>query len=250
MTAFVDYARYYDLIYRDKDYAAEAGFILDQLAAVDCRPTEILELGCGTGRHAAEFAQRGCIVHGVDSSERMIGIARERLASPRLRFEVGNIQTWRSAERFDAVLSLFHVISYQKDYAELAAAVETAYFHLKPNGVFLFDFWYGPGVLTTPPSVRVKRIDGGDIELVRFAEPAHDANESRVVVDYSILVLDKKTRASSEFHERHTVKYWFLPELDMVLSKAGFKIEHSGRWQSTEPLSIDSWYGYVIARKT
>lgn len=250
MSPFIDYARYYNLIYRDKDYEAEAGFVMDQLAAIECRPTEILDLGCGTGRHAAALADSGCNVHGVDVSERMIAIARDHQTSSRVRFEVGNIRTWRTAARFDAVISLFHVISYQTDYSELAAAIETAHVHLKPNGAFLFDFWYGPAVVTSPPTVRVKRIDDGDVEVIRFAEPEHDRNENRVVVKYTVLVLDKQSRTVSEFQESHRVRYWFLPELDMMLNKSGFRLERSGRWQSTEPLSAESWYGYIVARKT
>jgi SAM-dependent methyltransferase len=249
MGAFVDYARYYDLIYGDKNYAAEAEFVAGQLRAFDCRPQELLDLGCGTGRHASEFARMGLSVLGVDASERMIGIARDRLKSPRLKFECGNIQTWRNATRFDAVVSLFHVMSYQLEYAELGAAVETAHVHLKPGGIFLFDFWYGPAVLTTPPEVRVKRIDGGDIEVTRIANPCHRPNDNSVVIDYTVLVMDKKARTCSEFHEQHAVRYWFLPELRMMLEKGGFQLEHSGRWQSAEPLSADSWYGYLVARK-
>ena len=249
MSAFIDYARYYDLIYRDKDYAAEAEFVLGQLANLGCRPSEILDLGCGTGRHAAEFGRKGCGVYGVDASERMVGIARDRLTSSRLQFEVGNVQTWRSAARFDAVLSLFHVISYQTEYSELAAAIETARAHLKPDGLFLFDFWYGPAVLTTLPAVRVKRMAGEDMELLRFAEPLHYPNENRVVIDYTILTLDRQRGSFSEFRESHNVRYWFLPELKMMLNNGGFKMEYSGGWQSTQPLGADTWYGFIVARK-
>ena len=231
-------------------WGAEAEFVLRQLANSGCRPGEILDLGCGTGRHAAEFVRRGCSVCGVDSSERMVGIARERLVSSQLRFEAGNIQTWRSAARFDAVLSLFHVISYQTEYSELSAAIETARTHLKPDGLFLFDFWYGPAVLTAPPAVRIKRLTDGHIELLRIAEPLHIPNENRVVVDYTILALDRRNGRFSEFQERHNVRYWFQPELNMMLTNGGFKMEHSGGWQSDQPLGADTWYGFIVARKT
>ena len=39
MTAFIDYARYYNLIYRDKDYGAEAGFVMEQLAEIGSAAT-------------------------------------------------------------------------------------------------------------------------------------------------------------------------------------------------------------------
>jgi len=49
MTAFGAYARYYDLIYRQKDYTAEAGYMWDLLCESGRAPRAVLDLGCGTG---------------------------------------------------------------------------------------------------------------------------------------------------------------------------------------------------------
>ena len=64
MSVFNHYARYYDLLYRDKDYAGEARFVHDQFAQHGLAAGRLLELGCGTGRHAVEFAKLGWIVSG------------------------------------------------------------------------------------------------------------------------------------------------------------------------------------------
>jgi methylase of polypeptide subunit release factors len=66
MSVFGAYARYYDLLYRDKDYAAEAQYVhrLIQSHALGAR--SILELGCGTGAHAVLLAGEGYRIHGVD----------------------------------------------------------------------------------------------------------------------------------------------------------------------------------------
>jgi len=59
MKVFENYARYYDLLYHDKDYNAEAKFVhqLLQIHAPETR--SILELGCGTGSHAVLLAELG-----------------------------------------------------------------------------------------------------------------------------------------------------------------------------------------------
>ena len=49
---FDAYARYYDLLYCDKDYAAEAGYVANHIRKLLPHTTHILELGCGTGAHA------------------------------------------------------------------------------------------------------------------------------------------------------------------------------------------------------
>lgn len=66
MTIFGDYARYYDVLYQDKDYAGEADFVLSCLVRRQGEPRTLLDLGCGTGRHGLEMARRGVSVTGVD----------------------------------------------------------------------------------------------------------------------------------------------------------------------------------------
>jgi len=68
MTIFGDYARYYDVLYQDKDYAGEADFVLSCLVRRQGEPRTLLDLGCGTGRHGLEMARRGVSVTGVDMS--------------------------------------------------------------------------------------------------------------------------------------------------------------------------------------
>ena len=78
----------------------------------------------------------GYIVHGVDLSEAMLARAEERKAAlppevaARLSFIYGDMRTVRTGETYDAVISLFHVMSYQTTNADLEAAFETATVHI------------------------------------------------------------------------------------------------------------------------
>ena len=79
MTEVFDaYSAYYDLLYKEKDYAGEVEYILSLLANQGVTEGEILELGCGTGKHAEQFAQKGFSVHGVDLSPSMGSEAERR----------------------------------------------------------------------------------------------------------------------------------------------------------------------------
>jgi ubiquinone/menaquinone biosynthesis C-methylase UbiE len=62
---FADYARYYDLLYRDKDYAAEAEYVAGLIRKFHPAARSILELGSGTGIHASLPAEKGFTVHGA-----------------------------------------------------------------------------------------------------------------------------------------------------------------------------------------
>jgi len=197
MMVFGNYARYYDLLYRDKDYEAEANYIHDLIQRHAPKSNSILELGCGTGRHAALLAQKGYAIHGVDMSESMLAEAEQRRTqlaqevSERLSFSLGDIRKVRVERTFDVVASLFHVISYQTTNEDLAAAFATARAHLKPGGLFVFDCWYGPAVLTDRPEVRAKKLEDEKIQVTRIAVPEIYPNENRVDVNYQLFTAIK-----------------------------------------------------------
>lgn len=255
MIVFNDYSHYYDLLYRDKDYLKEAQFIHDLIQNHIPTAKSILELGCGTGHHAALLAQQGYKLHGIDISQEMLDYADQRrskltteLAS-NLQFTKGDIRQVRLNQKFDVVISLFHVISYQTTNADLQAAFATAKAHLKPNGIFIFDVWYGPAVLTTPPAVRVKRLEDEIIEITRIAEPVMYPNENLVDVNYDIFIKDKKNNTITELQETHKMRYLFKPEIEMLIENSELKINNCQEWLTNENASLDTWNVYFLAKK-
>ena len=76
MIPFGNYARYYDLLYRDKDYAAEAEYVARTVRAALPGACTVLELGCGTGRHGCLLASKGFHVHGIERSREMVQMAQ------------------------------------------------------------------------------------------------------------------------------------------------------------------------------
>jgi SAM-dependent methyltransferase len=65
----------------------------------------VLDVGCGPGRHAYELGRRGIATHGVDISDRFVGLARQN--APRgATFERGDARHLRFDAEFDAAVSL------------------------------------------------------------------------------------------------------------------------------------------------
>jgi SAM-dependent methyltransferase len=81
----------------------EVDFIVGALALEPA--TTILDVGCGPGRHAHALARRGMRVHGVDISDRFVGLAHDG-APPGATFERVDARTMAFAEPFDVVISL------------------------------------------------------------------------------------------------------------------------------------------------
>ncbi len=243
---FDTYARYYDLLYRDKDYSGESEYVAAHIRKQAPKSKRILELGCGTGAHAEHLARMGYTVHGVDMSEAMLARAEARKANlppelaARLTFGVGDVRNVRMGEFYDIVISLFHVMSYQTTNTDLEAAFETASIHLKHGGLFLFDFWYGPAVLTQRPEVRVKRLEDDEIKVTRIAEPRMYVNENVVDVNYTVFIEAKLTGQVKQIKETHKMRYLFLPELQCY---GAWKLKGSGSyaWMTGNQLNVDTW---------
>lgn len=256
MSNFERYARYYDLLYREKDYASEAAFVGSLLAAHVGRsaPLRILDLGSGTGRHARLLAAAGHRVHGVDLSADMVAKARLELSGDpaevraRVTFGEGDVRHVRLDERFDAAVSLFHVMSYQTSQADLEAALATARAHLVEGGVLLFDAWYGPGVLADPPSVRVKRVQGPEFSVLRLSEPTLEPNDDRVDVSYTLFVSTPAGEVIDVTRETHRMRYWFNPEITVAASRAGFDVAELGEWMTRATPGPATWNAYWVLR--
>ncbi len=254
MAIFSNYARYYDLMYQDKDYVGEAQFIQRLIQTYAPATTTILELGCGTGNHAMLLAKEGYQVHGVDLSQEMLGYANERCdrLSPalatRLQFSQGDLRQVRLDRKFDVVLSLFHVISYQTNNEDLLAAFETAKAHLVPGGILIFDVWYGPAVLSEPPTVRIKRLEDRSIQVTRIAEPVMEPNKNLVDVNYHIFIKDLISSKIDEVREVHTMRYLFKPELELVLERLQMQIVESREWLTDRQPGLNTWGVYFIVR--
>ena len=71
----------------------------------------VLDMGCGSGRHAIELAKRGCTVHGIDFSKRLICKAKRNAAGDgNPEFEVADIMDFKPRCKYDVVLCLYDVI--------------------------------------------------------------------------------------------------------------------------------------------
>ena len=250
MNTFDYYAAYYDLLYKDKDYAGEVDYLYALINKYSPRATHILNLGCGTGKHDFLLAEKGFHVDGVDFSEKMIAKANQNklVYKTNNNFYQGDIRNIRLNQTFDIVSSLFHVINYQITNQDLLATFETAKAHLKPKGFFVFDSWYGPGVLTDKPERRIKEIEDERISVLRLAEPVLHYNQNIVDVNYTLLIKDKNQQSSHNVQEQHRMRYLFYPEIELLAQLNGFKVVGFEKWLSLgTPPHLD-WFVMVVCQ--
>jgi SAM-dependent methyltransferase len=240
------YSRYYDLLYRDKDYVAEVEYIAGLLERFGVSGKRFLEFGSGTGIHGRLLAKLGYEVIGIERSAEMVAQAQ---IVPGFSIQQGDICNVHLGQTFDVVLSLFHVVSYQITNDALQALFARAAEHLEVGGLFVFDVWYSPAVYAQKPDVRVKRMADEVIKITRIAEPQLHPNENRVDVNYTIFAFDLVSGAVESMIETHPMRHFSIPELDLIAQMSGFAIVGSEEFLTGSSPSEQTWGVCIIAKR-
>jgi len=251
MEAFQDYAYYYNAFYRDKDYETEADIIDKILKKTNSQVKNIINFGCGTGMHDIALTNMGYCCKGIDFSCLMIDIAirHAQLNDKNIEYEVADIRNYRTDKKYDAVISLFHVMSYQNTNSDIRNAFRSVRNALPDrDGVFVFDVWYGPGVISDKPCVRVKEVEDKENSLIRIARPVMYDKRNVVDVNYEVMVINKKTGKVQVIKEVHSMRYFFRPELEILLEEAGFKLVDNIDCRTLGATDYSSWTSYFVAK--
>lgn len=245
---FSRYSKYYDLLYKDKDYEFETGYVIKLIEENAPDATSVIELGCGTGNHAKYLCESNYRVVGIEKSEEMV---REAVSKNIRNFEpvVGDASSCRVSETFDVALSLFHVISYITDNSALINCFNTTNEHLKIGGIFIFDVWYSPAVLTQRPDVRVKRLEDSNVRVLRVAEPQTRYNENIIDVNYQVIIEEKSTGKFENIHETHSMRHFSIPEIDLLCTLTGFKIISVQEFGNGQPVGHNTWGACFVVKK-
>lgn len=255
---FAEFAQYYDLLYADKDYAAEVGLfdrLVKRYAKGDAGrdATHVLDAGCGTGGHSLRLAELGYRVTGVDRSKDMLDIARSKSqpAQNPVEWAEQDLQSLDLGRSFDVCGAFFAVLSFQITNAEIARALSNIRRHLKPSGLLLADVWYGPAVLCEGPEKRLKVMEASGRRILKYSTPELDPFRHTNVLHQHVVVLDADNRKVAEIEESQTVRYWFPQELTATLEREGFEVLHLFAYPNPEaaPTTSDWELGFVARAK-
>ncbi len=111
-------------------------------------PKLILDIGCGNGRHAFEFAARGYKVIGIDIAKQFLNEAEKaaRNVVDQVEFRLQRATELIERNVFDFALAYWHTIGFMSD-DEIKNHFASIYNALKINGVFLYTF-QGPKLVS------------------------------------------------------------------------------------------------------
>lgn len=190
-----NYAKYYDLFNKGKNYSNEINFLEQVFKKFSNVPVKsILDLGCGTGLHTKELIKRGYEVVGLDLSKEMIEIAKKR--NPEAKFYVSDMSNFdliKNEGKFDVVICMFSALGYLTENSQLESFFKCCKNHLKENGLLILDVWNGLGVMRELPSSREKTAEIPDMKLkiVRTSYPTLDSKNHINNVKFNVKVFEE-----------------------------------------------------------
>jgi SAM-dependent methyltransferase len=244
------YAQLYDTIYSAKDYAFEVGQVLEFARRYGVEAGTIVDYGCGTGNHARRFAERGVKVYGIDCNQNMLAVAREKTKG------LKNVEFLHDSERavipelsIDLFCLLFDVVSYIIENDALDRLLSYVVSRLQPGGLFVFDFWYGPSVLSLRPVDRWKEFEVNGAKILRLTGAELDWNNSTVNVTHDIIVT-QENQIKDRFIDRHIMRFFFKKEIDYLLKAHGLEVVQFGTWQDPDSLpTMNDWSALMVSRR-
>ena len=181
---FTESARYYDDIYKTKDYAAEAAEVAHVIHTHDPSARSILDCGCGTGEHARRLHEGyGFDVDGVDLNQGLIDIASRK--NPHGTFAQGDMSNFQLGRRYDTVICLFGSIGYLLTIDRVAAALACFRDHVRDGGMILVEPWFEPGQMT-PGRVYMHSAETSEVKICRVSQSTIHQRISRLHFEYLI----------------------------------------------------------------
>ncbi len=244
--SFSKYARYYDLLYRDKDYASEVNYINRLLEDFDNENKSILEFGSGTGIHGSTLSSNERFVQGIEISGDM---ASQVVETENFKVALGDIGTTTFDHKFGTVISLFHVISYLTTREKQLQVFVNANRHLEVDGHFIFDVWYTPAVLHQIPALRVKRMADENVEVIRLAEPKIFEESKNVEVNYTIFIREKPSTNFEVVSESHLMHHFDQREVSSLAEGSGFELINFHEFLTGNSASEDTWGVTFVLKK-
>jgi len=225
MGIYEKFAEYYDMIYGRKEYQKESD-VIERIIAKSCtrRPTNILDIGCGTGSHAIALSKRGFNVTGIDFSPRMIEKAKKNAAAQKskARFVVQDMRKIKLHKRFDCAICMFGGFGYILTYDGLASLFKGLRQHLVEKGLFIYEFWNIGGIKPSPYQTWLRTREK-KVTLYRLSESSFQPSTNTLRIDMHFIVLHDAKLVES-FDETHTLRCYTLPEMNHYLVNNGFKL--------------------------
>ena len=195
----------------------------EYLASLDVHPVNLLDIACGEGSFAVAMARQGYQVTGVDQSQPMIDLARERAreAGVNVNFVVADMRDLRFVREFDLVTCFFDSMNYLLTVKDLQDAIRCAYEALRPGGYYIFDMntIYGLAVDWMREKTYIQNEAADFIEIHQ-----QEFDYENLVATMEITIFKQIGDLWERIRETHRERGYPIADLQFLLTETGFEI--------------------------
>tara|TARA_B100000925_G_C21878997_1_gene417619 strand:- start:96 stop:830 length:735 start_codon:yes stop_codon:yes gene_type:complete len=213
-------SNYYHILYNNRSQQEANSFIENLVSKLKLQKHHnVLDLGCGKGRHSQKLSQFFKYVDGLDLSKENITKAKKHL-KPNLNFYVGDMRNFKLKNKYNYIFNLFTSFGYFKNIEQNIDVLKCCHLHLENNGKILIDFLNPYPIKKNIVNEEIKQIDDIIFKINK------SVNEKNVIK--KITVVDgNKTHHFLEkvqlFEKKHFIK---------MLNESGFKLKSTfGNYQ-------------------
>lgn len=177
---------------------------------------QLLDLGCGSGRHASELSRRGYHVTCLDLSSVLLELAQKKYATQEccLRFVRADMRRIPFVEAFDAVLSFFTTFGYFKTDEENLMTLKSIHDALKPGAAFVQDYMNKDFTIDNLVGRDERTQDGAEVIQQRRYNREDERIEKKITL--------KTNSQVREYFE--SVRLYTLAEMEEMLQKANLTL--------------------------
>lgn len=248
MDAYTGFAQVYDLFMDNIPYEIWGQYVIDLLKDYNIEEGLILDLGCGTGGITQVLARSGFDLIGVDCSEDMLEIARQKMEDGGLDI-LYLLQDMREFELYGtvaAVVSICDSMNYLTEHEDLVSVLKLVNNYLDPGGIFIFDIntIYKYECVLGESTIAENR-DQGSFIWENFYDPEEKINE----YDLTLYIREEDNRYR-RFEETHYQRAYSLEEIRQAVDQAGMEFVAVYDAFTKEAARADSQRLYIIARES
>ncbi|MEM9160516.1 MAG: class I SAM-dependent methyltransferase [Verrucomicrobiota bacterium] len=219
----------------------EASFydVLDELADFDdydfyrwfvaAQPGSVLDVGCGTGRIMVPLAREGFDVYGLDASQEMLDLCREKLGDKgEGRLFLTDMRQFDLGRKFGTVMVPGFSLQMLKGERELRACLESCRKHLESEGQLILSFYTPLEYLEDKTRLgglekrKDKKIEGTGERVVAYQGWKLDESSKRMMLENRYELIDPEG-VLKRFQDTNMVLFWYeIAWLRELLLSLGF----------------------------
>ncbi len=185
----------------------------------------LLDLGCGTGEHLVHLSRYGIRCVGLDISEDMIAIARER-SPARIEYIKKGITEFDYYDDFDMIISLFGSLNYLLEDSEMDSVMWNTWRALKPGGRGLFEIWnsYPIEEINSKDMDHISTTSYGEMTIKRERGFKKMDIPGKTVVEVNYRYEISSGRDTEYLEDRHIMRAFTKEEISRFMEDNGLSI--------------------------